>query len=1208
MENYRKIILPAEENPDDELLNIKDKINSKISNGALRKINSRFPLILLIAKSGSLKIIISLIVLTIFSGINIYGQEQSKPKVIILDTCPKPQKIAVPSKPGGFYLGFFANETKKIELQPPFIKDLNEVHVESQGLCFFTNYTSDNGLALDHVVSSFRDKIGNLWFGTSGGGLSRYDGKSFTNFTTAQGLINNFVLSITGDETGSIWLATAGGVSRYDGNSFINFTTAQGLVHNMVMSVTVDKTGNMWFGTEGGVSRYDGKSFTNFTTAQGLASNMVMSIMEDKTGNLWFGTYKGLSRYDGKSFTNFTTAQGLVDNVIRAVKEDKSGNIWLGTSAGISRYDGKSFTNFSTAQGLISNFVRYITEDESGNLWIGTNNGISRFDGKSFANFTTTQGLANNRIKCITYEEGNLWFGTNGGGVSRYGGKAFINFTTAQGLANNIVLSIEEDKKGNLWFGTYGGGVSRYDGSSFTNFTISQGLTNNNVLCMEEDKTGNLWFGTYGGGVSCYDGKSFTNYTTIQGLAHDKVWCIRKDKTGDLWFGTEGNGISRFDGKSFTNFSTSQGLANNVVRCITEDKTGNLWFGTNGGGVSRYDGKSFTGFTTAQGLANNVVWSIMEDKENNLWFGTEGGVSRYDGKSFTNFTTKDGLSNNIITCILEDNSGRIFLGTNKGINVITGWNKGAPIIEIYNSESGHPIKDINMGQDAMFKDSKGIIWAGTGADKTGLVRIDYSTIKKNPNPLVVILRNIKVHNENISWYNLARNKASDRRNTKEKQSLESNDSLSIEKRRIDSLLELSQEALIFNQLLSDEERARIYNNFSDIRFDGISKFYNMPENLVLPYKHNNITFDFVGIEPVSPFSVRYQYILEGYDENWSPVTDKTSASFGNIREGTYTFKLRASRTNGVWSETVSYTFKVLPPWYRTWWSYIFYFILLVVFITFMIKYYTRALIKKNEHLEELVHERNLELEDKVEILNKTNTELQSERQKLEASNKELESFAYSVSHDLRAPLRHIIGFSDKLKSNIKSESSSEVERLTNKIINSGKNMSHLIDNLLSYSRLGRASMEMRRVSLQNIVDEVKKEYQDAISRRNVEWIVNQLPEVQADITQIRFVFQNLIDNALKYTNKNDKAVIEIGYNEKDGKEYVFYVKDNGVGFNMEYSDKLFGVFQRLHSSEEFEGTGIGLANVRRIILRHGGRVWAEGKENEGAVFYFTIPK
>jgi signal transduction histidine kinase len=224
------------------------------------------------------------------------------------------------------------------------------------------------------------------------------------------------------------------------------------------------------------------------------------------------------------------------------------------------------------------------------------------------------------------------------------------------------------------------------------------------------------------------------------------------------------------------------------------------------------------------------------------------------------------------------------------------------------------------------------------------------------------------------------------------------------------------------------------------------------------------------------------------------------------------------------------------------------------------------------------------------------------------SNKELESFAYSVSHDLRAPLRHVIGFSDKLESVLGEDKDPEVIRLIGRIVSASSRMNHLIDELLRYSRLGRTELRIEKVSLDHIVKDIIKNASEITRNRNIEWEVHDLPDVEADSVRISLVMENLINNAIKFTGKKDKAIIEIGFSGEHIKEHLIFVKDNGAGFDMAYSDKLFNVFQRLHSTKDFEGTGIGLANVRRIIGRHGGKVWAEGKVNEGAVFYFTLPK
>jgi hypothetical protein len=224
---------------------------------------------------------------------------------------------------------------------------------------------------------------------------------------------------------------------------------------------------------------------------------------------------------------------------------------------------------------------------------------------------------------------------------------------------------------------------------------------------------------------------------------------------------------------------------------------------------------------------------------------------------------------------------------------------------------------------------------------------------------------------------------------------------------------------------------------------------------------------------------------------------------------------------------------------------------------------------------------------------------------LEAANKELEAFSYSVSHDLRAPLRHINGFTDLLIQS-KSAFSDQDKRYLGLISTAAKQMNQLIDDLLDFSRNSRVEIQQTKVDLQELIEKILQDLQPEMSNRKIEFEKKPLPPVQGDPSLLRQVFSNLVLNAVKYSRTRDVAKIEIACTEKTANEVTIYVRDNGVGFDMKYADKLFGVFQRLHGANEFEGTGIGLANVRRIIARHGGRTWAEAKVNEGATFFVTL--
>lgn len=913
-----------------------------------------------------------------------------KPSVVLLEEVPAPRSITVPSSKGKSYTIPTTDGVKTIPLLPPEIKKLPVVTTDlagtpltdqsASGLGLFTNYDTDDGLALDFIGfgnSMLCDKRGNLWFGTQGGGVSKYDGRSFTTYTTAQGLGNDIVRSMIEDKAGNLWFSTnGGGATKYDGRTFTTYTEAQGLASNNIFSTMEDEDGNIWFGTDGsGVTKYDGNSFTTYTTADGLADNTVWSMVQSKDGQIWFGTYQGVSKYDGNSFTNFTTANGLANNSVRSMVQDKDGHLWFGTfSGGVTKYDGSTFTTYTKAQGLGSNTVWNITEDSDGNLWFGTQGGgATKYDGNSFTTYTTAQGLANNTVWCIVEDKsGNLWFGTQGGGVSKYGGSSFI---TTLSLADKSVFSMFEDNAGNLWFGTRSAGLYKYDGRSVMIYSTAQGLAENNIRCMAQDREGNMWFGTFSG-VCKFDGTSFTTYTTAQGLASNSVMDISLDKHGNIWFATHG-GVSKFDGNSFINFTTAQGLAGNSVRCVIQDSKGNLWFGTRGGGVSKYDGLSFSNYTTTNGLSDNTVWSIAEDKHGNLWFATAEGLSlalkaqlqqNDDSENldfFKTFTKHEGLPDNFLTAVKEDNSGNILLGSNFGLWVIpeskvqeitSGQTASQSLkgLKEFSQFTGYPIRDVNTGQDngAMLVDSKGIIWVGHGSN--GVTSVDLNAIKRI-NPPKLFIQSIMVEEEDICWYNLL---------------------------PADSATNAQQEILSYGKLLEAHIRDSLVKKFSRIQFDSITSWFPLPEVLVLPHSLNSVTFDFIGIETGKNHLIRYQYMLEGYSKGWSPVTDKTSVTFGNISEGTYTFKVRARSSDGHWSDPTTYVFNVLPPWYRTWWMFAVYALLAISIVGIIVWVNGRMLRAQKKVLATKVQKRTVQLEERNNLVEEQKHKIEEKHKKI----------------------------------------------------------------------------------------------------------------------------------------------------------------------------------------------------------------------------------
>lgn len=1203
-------------------------------------------------------------------------EDSVQPIRIDLSDVPTPIRINIPTKSGGSYTHYNESGTlTRVNLEYPvsqhlpYLKDENDQIIKdldgkpfiqgNGGVSQFKNYSTDNGLALDAVNSAVLDSRGHLWFATNGGGVSRFDGIAFTNYTTSQGLAGNSVRVALEDSNGILWFGTVGGgVSRYDGNVFTNYTTENGLGDDAILSIMEDSDGNIWFGTYGGgASKFDGKSFTTFTTGEGLADDVVISIAQDLSGNIWFGTNGGgASKYDGNSFTTYTVSEGLSSNRIRSIKVDQSGVIWFGTiGGGVSSFDGQNFKTIGHKDGLASLVVRNIVETRDGVLWFATENGASRYDGKDIITYTRDQGLASNSILDVVIDvNGKLWFCTEGGGVSRFDGSSFTNFTTSQGLGSNIVLSTVEDKEGNLWFGTAGGGVSHFDGEQFTSYTAAQGLAGEIVSSSHRDQKDQLWFGTGGGGVSMYDGEAFTTYTTEHGLAANEVYNINEDAKGNLWFGTDGGGVSKFDGEAFTTYTSQHGLAGDVILGIAEDDFQKLWFGAADGGLSRFVGNTFTNFSFSQGLADNAVIRLVKDKQGNLWIGTENGLSILSAEKikeienvtelddyqsilegpvplFQNFTTNEGLPDNVILQIAELPGGKMAVGTNLGIAVFDGAKEGKPLdslrnIEIFNSETGFPVKDLVDGQNGMYVDQKGILWAGTGNNKTALVRFDYDKLKRNHTTPSVLIKELRISEEVISWHSI-----SDRY-----QAISTNTF----SRTIDELI-------VYGKELSDSERSELQDKYKGIEFDSISSFFTLPQNLTLPYRNNDINLDFGTDELSKPFLVEYQYILEGYDEKWSPILKKTTANFGNIQEGKYTFKVKARYTGpadagaGEWTEPISYSFEVLPPLYRTWWAYLIYGLLFISLI-YPITIYQRNQVIKAEN--ERTKERELQHAKAIEVayteLATTHENLKDTQAQLLHSEKmaSLGELMAGIAHEIQNPLNFVNNFSEvtnELVKEIKEERARpdeerdseleddillDIESNLEKITKHGKRAGAIVKGMLQHSRSGKGSKEPTNINV--IADEyLRLSYhglraKDSSFNSEFEMDFDQtlplIPMVGQDVGR---VLLNLFNNAFYAVNEKkgesgedykplvtvQTSKIELG---SDKQAIQIKVTDNGKGIPKAIVEKVFQPF--FTTKPTGQGTGLGLSLSYDIIKAHNGEIRVESTEGEGTTFTINL--
>lgn len=720
---------------------------------------------------------------------------------------------------------------------------------------------------------------------------------NFINYSSDQGLAQSQVTSIIQDKKGYLWFTTFGGVSKFDGKKFKNYSKENGLINNQLFTEFIDSKNRIWFGGLGGFSFYENGKFTSLKLKKELNNLNVVSICEDKEGGFWIAIERaGVARFYNNQITYYVHNE--IPNNVRWVSCDKKGKVWVATRNGLYYFENNEFKNYLLLGDGDKN-ISFITEDAKGNKWIGTfDEGIYIIKKDTIENLTVEEGLISNWIRHIFIDtDGGAWCSAKNG-VSKITNEKIKNFSAAQGLLNPNINVVGQDKEGNIWFCTDGKGVLRFAGEAFTNYTTLDGLPSDFIMSTTEAWDNQLWFSTYGKGIASFDGNTFTNYDEDDGLTNNTVWSSAFDGKY-LWFGTS-FGLSRFDGKNFYNFYEEDGLISNKITYLLHDKN-KLWIGAQDG-LSLYENEKFTNFSDNQGLTGVNVRSIFKDKSGKLWLGTSSGSFVYYKNKFKNILHDAPENDNTVYCIKQDIKGNIWIGTKNGLyyfnateekfkKVTFTENVNAQIVNfliveddilwigtnnsIYTLnttkfleeaviESKHytkleGIRGDETNLNAAYKDKSGSFWFGTDG---GLVQFNPDKRKKNKNEVeaFIHIESIKLFLDDVDWKK-------------------------------------------YSSELDEETK--------------------LPKSLSVPYNKNHFTFEFQGICLTNPNKVKYQFILEGFDPDWSPVTDKTNITYSNLPPGTYSFKVRASNDEGLWnSKAAVFTFTITPPFWLTWWFFI----------------------------------------------------------------------------------------------------------------------------------------------------------------------------------------------------------------------------------------------------------------------------------------------
>ncbi|MFL5764516.1 MAG: two-component regulator propeller domain-containing protein [Bacteroidia bacterium] len=822
----------------------------------------------------------------------------------------------------------------------------------------FRNFNVDEGLAQSQVLSMCQDRNGNIWFGTNSGGVSRYDGNKFVTFTENDSLINNVVFSITELNDGRILFGTNGGLSVYNGVKFRNYTDKDGLLHNRVFKTVQDNNGLIWIATANGACQMIGNKIVPFSDDTLISKATIITMYADKTGNIWFGTVSdGVTKFDPSkhTFTRFTTQNGLRNNFVRAINEDLQGNIYIGTISGISKITLENKVEKVNIPNEEVNAFLAITSDNRNNLWLGTSAGVYKYNGLAYRNYLQKNGLASNKILSVLQDrEGNFWFGTDGFGVSKFSTEAFTSYSVKDSLPGDYITTIFQDSKKQIWLGVKNFGVVKFDHGKMVNYrlnvkNINGSLADNEVLSICEDYQGNLYFGTKAG-LSVFNGSTFKSYHKKDGLPDEVVYSIIRDHSGVIWIGTQNELCSFKDGR-FTvvpQVSALKASAESKIFIYSIYEDRNHDFWlATEHGVIHYDRQKATRITRAEGFTDKRVTSVLEDNTRYLLFGTDDGLFSYDRKTFKNISEGKGIASNKIYLMVLERN-YLWIGTNKGLDRISlNEFHKKDIIEVRHFGKEEGLKGIECNSNAVFKDADNNLWFGT-------------------------IKGATVFNPQFDKIN-----------------------------RKEAITRITGIRLFFQNAADDLAK---YS-------DGLDSITHLPVNLVLPYDKNHVTFDFIGICITNPNKVKYQFRLEGADEDWFPPTSKTEATYSSLSPGDYVFHLKSMNNDGIWNEKdVTFKFTILPPWWRTWWFYTLAGVFAFGSIYLFIVVRTRNLQKAKIELEQEVQLRTFQLrqeKEKVEIINK---EVSEQKAIIEAKNHDITDsikYAKNIQEALLPPLQNL---------------------------------------------------------------------------------------------------------------------------------------------------------------------------------------------------------
>ncbi len=1088
----------------------------------------------------------------------------------------------------------------------------------------FERITLTEGLSAGQVRSIVQDEQGFLWIAT-GDGLNKYDGYGFTIYRNRPGdstsISYNWIQRVFIDRQGTLWAGTfGGGLNRFDPDTetFSHYRhdekDPRSLSQDHVTALFEDTQGTFWVGTQsGGLNRFDRASglFTRYQhdleDESSLSSNEIRTIYEDRQGTLWIGTGEasgttpetgGLNRFDRatETFTRYLydpdDPSRLIDNRVQALYEDTDGVLWVGTcQRGLHRFnrETETFTRVFLKEGELSRvdpaagmegicqMVTILHEDPAGAFWVGIfGSGLARWNRATGTRTTHTydtddpQSLGSNDVWSLFEDrKGTLWVSTLGGGLARVASASRFRHAMHHpddpaSLSHSDVAALHIDQAGTLWVGTFSGlnklVLNEREGSDpSTSTALSTGPAEG------PDRA----TGTPGSGP----GQAFTRY-----LPDDKVEAIVEDRSGQLWVGTQNSGLLRFDQTTgqatryLHNPEDPNSLRANHVSALLEDRSGRLWVATWGGGLHRFDRTTgaFTSYLLhpdkERGQLNNYARtrSLYEDHQGTIWIGSDKGFGRFDEDAEV---IVPALDDGFTVGFLEDRAGRFWVIA-PGVGLLR-FDRETGNSTYFTAENGLPSNVVLN----ILEDDAGFLWLSANG---GLSRFDPDS-------------------ETFRNFGISEGLQSVLFNPGSQKSAGGTFFFATP----DGLLSFSPDQIGTDAHPPDVVLTGLRINNETVEHGPeapLRKPMGRTEEIRLSHAQKDITFEYVALHYTDPARNQYQYRLDPYDEVWIDAGTQRLANYTNLDPGTYTFRVKAAGSDGLWNEQgASVRLMIAPPWWQTWWAYGLYGLLLVAGIFVAGRGQQRRLLNK---------ERERVAAERMEQIR-----LQNER--LREIDEMKTHFLANISHEFRTPLTLTFGpLQDFLSGRFQSyeQAKPHFERA----LRNGRSLLWLINQLLDLSRIesGALKLQTGQHDLKRFLSQTSALFESLAASRGITLQVEAPPHTfphgfDADLLENAVV--NLLANAFKFTPDGGTITVHLR-READGQACI-EVADTGEGIAADHLPYLFDRFYQVDgtTTRKREGAGIGLSLVKELVALHGGTITVESKVGIGTRFMIHLP-